>query len=219
MVRSLAMVLAVVLMGCAAMSGAASLPTSDTKNWVTYRVEVGDQVVQFTIPPGESPDWPAFAIPKRIDLKNPDIFDRANTGPGLLRRFWDYRTSRISQADGTLRAYILLWQSEKTLNDTAALQAAVEENAQLTRTKEVMQGDSRGPRDVMRFEPAVVGGRTGLLVHHQTSPAHYAVTLDAHHYLTIYVSGSSVTRPGWREDARAAADAILQSIRIELTKR
>lgn len=214
-VRCLAMVLTVVLAGCATMSGAASLPKGDTKNWVTHRVDVGDQVVQFTIPPGESPDWPAFEIPKRIDLKDPDVFDRANAGSGLLRRFWDYRTSRIAQVDGTLRAYVLLWQSEKTLDDTAALQAAVEENAELTRIKDVMQGGSGGPHDVMRFEPAVVGGRAGLLIHHQTSPAHYAVTLDAHHYLTIYVNGSSVTRPGWREDARAAADAILGSIRIE----
>jgi len=154
-------------------------------------------------------------IPKQIDLDKPNIFDRANAGPELLGRFWDYRAGRFAQVDGTLRAYILLWQSERTLSDAAALQAAVDENAKLSRIKDVIQGGSGGPLDAMRFEPAVVGGRSGLLVHHQISPAHYAVSLDAHHYLTIYVSGSSVTRPGWREDARAAADAILQSIRIE----
>jgi hypothetical protein len=201
------------------MSGAASLPSGDIRSWTTYRLEVGDQVVQFTIPPGESQDWPAFEIPRRIDLEKPDMFDRANAGPGLLRRFWDYRTSRFAHVDGTLRAYIQLWQSEKTLDDAVALQGALDENAKLSRIKEMMQGGSGGPPDAMRFESTVVAGRAGLLVHHQTSPANYAVSLDAHHYLTIYVSGSSVTRPGWREDARAAADAILQSIRIEPAKR
>lgn len=215
MIRCLGMLLAVSLVGCATMSGAASLPSGDTRAWTTYRIEVGSQVVRFAIPRGESPDWPTFLIPKRIDLENPSIFDRANTGPKLLGRFWDYRTSRFAQVNGTLRAHILLWRSEKRLDDTVALQSALEENAELTRIKDVVQGGSGGPHDVMRFESAVVGGRTGLLVHHQIGPAHYAVILDAHHYLTIYISGSSVTRSGWREDARAAADAILNSIRIE----
>ena len=219
MIRCLGVLVAVTLIGCATMSGAASLPSGDTRSWATYRVEVGDQVVQFTIPPGESPDWPAFVIPQRIDLERQGTFDRANVGPELLARFWDYRTSRFAQVDGTLRAYILLWQSEKALDSAAALQAAVDENAKLSRIKDVMQGGSGGPPDAMQFESAVVAGRAGLLVHHQTSPAHYAVSLDTHHYLTIYVSGSSITRPGWREDARAAADAILHSIRIEPTKR
>lgn len=214
-IRCLVTVLIVALEGCATTSGPASLPSGDTKNWVSYRVEVGDQVVQFTIPPGESPDWPAFAIPKRIDLENPGIFDRADAGPGLLRRFWDYRSGRSARVDGTLRAYILLWRSENRLDDAAALQAAVEENAKLTRIRDAMRGGSGGPPDVMQFVPAVVGGRAGLLVRHQTSPTHYAVSLDAHHYLTIYVSGSSVTSPGWREDAKAAANAIMNSIHIE----
>ena len=215
MIRHLAMLLAIPLVGCVTMGGAANLPSGDTKNWTTYQVEMSDQVVRFTIPPGESIDFPIYPIPRSIGLAQPNTFDRAETGPDLLRRFWDYRASRFATVDGTLRAIIGLRRSERVLDSVNALAATLEDNARLVRAKEVMEGGVGGPPDSMRFEPAIVAGKSGLLVHHQTSPSHYVVTLDPHHYLTIFVDGSSVTRPGWRGDARAAANAIFNSIRIE----
>jgi hypothetical protein len=213
--RCLAMLLAVTLIGCATMGGAASLPSGDTKNWITYRVEVGDQVVQFAIPPGVNEEFLDPPVSQRIDLEQLGLFDQAGAGPRLLSRHWDYRKGSHGPIGGTLRAYIGLWYVETILNSSNALQAAVVESNELRRTKDVLQGGSGGPPDKISFEPAVLGGREALLVRHQTSPSNYAVTLDAHHYLLVYISGNYVTEPGWREDAKAAAEAILNSIRIE----
>ena len=141
------------LAGCATVSLAGDLPSGDTKHWKTYRVEVGDQVVQFTIPLGESSDWPVVEIPRRIDLGQPRVFNQTGEGPKLLARFWDYRASRFANVDGTLRAYIVLWQSELELRDSAALQAASEESSVLVKAKEIMSGGKGGPRDTKRYEP------------------------------------------------------------------
>lgn len=207
-------VFAFLVAGCATLSGP-RLPSGDMKDWASYRIDVGNQVVRFEIPPDESPDFPAFEIPKHIDLSKSGIFDQAGGGPELLARYWDYRTSRNGQVEGTLSTYIRIWHSEKALVDENALSATLIENANLQRIKEKLQGGTGGPHNTMKFELAAIAGKQGLLVRNETSPAHYAVVLDAHHYLTIYINGAEVTRPGWRENAQAAAAAILKSIRIE----
>ena len=215
MIRQLlAVVLSFVLTGCIAMEAAASLPSGDTKNWKTYRVEVGDQVVQFTIPPEESSDFPSFEIPQRIDLAQAGIFNQAQIGPKLLNRYWDYRTSRFAAVNGTLHAYILLWRSEGLLDSVDALRGAIEDNGKLLKMKELADGGRGGPPDAVRFETATVGGRTGLLEIHQITSPSYVVPVDPHHYLTISIS-VGVANPDWRADAQGAADAILKSIRIE----
>jgi len=211
---NIASLAALLLAGCATLSSP-RLPSADTRDWTAYQIEIGNQTVRFEIPPDESTDFPAFEIPRKIDLSDPRIFDQSGSGPELLARFWDYRTSRSAPVDGTLRAYILLWHSEGELTNVAALASALAENASLTKVKELLQGGTGGPHDKLKFEPLLVAGKQGLLVHHETSPAHYAVALDEHHYLTIYVSGAGVTRPDWRENARAAAAAIFYSIQIE----
>jgi len=213
--RCLAMLLTVTLVGCATMSGAASLPSGDTRDWITYRVEVGEHVVRFTIPPGVNEEFLDPPVPERVDLEQSGLFDQAGAGPRLLSRHWDYRNGSRGPIGGTLRAYIGLWHVQTILNSSNALQAAVIESNEQRRTKDVLQGGSGGPPDNLSFEPTVLGGREALLVHHQTSPANYAVTLDAHHYLLVYISGNHVTEPRWRKDAKEATDAILNSIRIE----
>jgi hypothetical protein len=209
----IASVLWLLLAACASVSAVGSLPSGDTRQWKTYRVEVGDQIVQFTIPLGESPDWPEFEIPKKIDLANPKLFNQMNQGPDLLSRFWDYRTSRYGKVEGTLRAIVIVWSSELEIRNEESLKDAEIGNDQLEKMKDVMEGRKRAPNE-KRYEQAELGNRKGFLVHQRISDSYYLVPIDHHHYLSVYV-GSSVARPGWREDAHAAVAAILQSIKIE----
>jgi hypothetical protein len=74
----------VILVACAAIGGPANLLSGDTKNWITYRVDIGDQIVQFTIPLGISKDFLDPPIPRRIDLEQANIFDTTGSGPRLL---------------------------------------------------------------------------------------------------------------------------------------
>lgn len=216
MMRQVLSALAFTLAGCVAMSVASGLPSGETKNWITYRVVVGDQVVRFAIPPGINEEFLDPPVPQRIDLLKPGIFDQAGLGPRLLSRHWDYRSSPTALVDGTLHAAIWLKSSEKPLVDSGALQAAVREGQELSRAKDVLSGGYTGPPNpVIRFDATNVGGRQGFYVHYQTSLPDYVVAIDSHHYLVVYIDSSGVTNPGWREDAKAAAGAILNSIRIE----
>src|SRR5512141_2326904 len=131
----LAMPLAIALIAFATMSGAASLPSGDTKNWITSRVEVGDQVVRFTIPPGVSKEFLDPPVPQKIDLQQQGIFDQVR-GPRILSRHWDYRSNPFALVDGTLQATIWVKYSEKPLVDLNALQAAVSDNQELARMKD-----------------------------------------------------------------------------------
>lgn len=216
MIRCLGPLLTVVLIGCATMTGAVSLPSGNTKSWITYRVEVGDEVVRFTIPPGANTDFLDPPVPQRIDLQQPGLFDQTGLGPRLLSRHWDYRSSATALVDGTLHAAIWVKRSEKVLNGLSALEAAVREGQELSRAKDVLKGGYIGPPNPpIKFDATNVGNRHGLYIHYKTSLPDYAVVLDDHHYLVIYVDSSGVTSPAWCEDAKAAAEAILNSIRIE----
>ena len=216
MVRRLIVLMAVTLVGCATMGTATDLPSGDTKNWITYRVEVSDQIVQFTIPPGVNNDFLDPPVLQRIDLQQHGLFDETGQGPRILSRHWDYRGSPFALVDGTLVAKILLIQSEKPLSDLSALQAAISERQALLHKKDVNSGEYTGPPNPpTSFEFTNVGGRQGFKVHYTTTLPDYAVAIDDHHYLIIYLDSSGVARPGWREDARAAANAIFQSLSIE----
>jgi len=211
-----AMLTALALTAYATISVAASLPSGEKKDWLVYRVEVDDQIVKFTIPPGVNEEFLDPPVPQRIDLQQPGIFDPTGRGPRILSRHWDYRSNAVALVDGTLKAAIWIERSEKSLIDLDALQAAVSENQELSHAKDVMSGEYAGPPNpTTKFEARSVGGRQGFYVHYRTSLPDYVVTIDSHHYLVIYVSASSISQPDWREDAQAAADAILQSIRIE----
>jgi hypothetical protein len=216
MFRYLGLLLTAALIGCATMTGAVSLPSGDTKNWITYRVEVGSQVVQFAIPPGVNTNFLDPPVPQRIDLQQPGLFDQTGSGPRILSRHWDYQRSPTALIDGTLHAAIWVKQNEKILNSLGALELAVRESQELSRAMDVMRGGYIGPPNPpIKFDAAKVGNHRGLYVHYKSSLPDYAVAIDDHHYLVIYVDSTGVTSPGWREDARAAAEAILNSIRIE----
>jgi len=199
--------------GCATLSPAGSLPSGDTRHWKIHRIEIGNHVVQFTIPTGESSDWPAFEVPKQIDLSKSKLFNDVNQGPDLLSRFWDYRISRYGDVDGTLRAVIILWNSDRELSDEKELRDGAIDNDELEKNRDVKNGRKRAPNE-KRYEQTNIAGKKGYLVHQRISGAYYIVPVDLHHYLTIYV-GTDVTRSGWREDSKSAAEAILQSIKIE----
>lgn len=202
--------------GCQAVVVAAGRPSADTSGWKTYRVEVGAHVVQFTIPPGESREFPGFTIPTRIDLARADAFDEANAGPALLRRFWDYRASRFVVVDGSLSAGIAVNRSERPLDSLDALRAAIEEASELDAMKMYAEeGRRRASNKPVRFERVSIAGRDAWRVSYELMRPEYAVPLDEHFYLGIGVDLDGFTRAEWRADAKAAADAILKSIRIE----
>ena len=215
-VRATLLLVLLAMTGCQAAVLAAGRPSSDVSHWTTYRVEVGAHVVQFSIPPGESREFPGFAIPKRIDLNRADIFDEALAGPALLSRVWDYRTSRFVVVDGSLSAGISVSRSDRPLNSLDALKAAVEEANQLYVMKMYAEEGQRRPsNEPVQFEPARIAGRDAWRVTYELIGPGYVVPLDEHHYLEVGVDFDGFTRDDWRADAKAAADAILKSIRIE----
>lgn len=209
-IRFLALLSCLMSVGCGGVALSSTRPTADTRTWKTYRVQVDDQIVQFTVPPGESKDFPFFAIPQKIDFG--DVFDDSGQGPALLTRYWDYRKSRFVAADGTLSVGIdvsLAWQP---LGDEESLRVAVAEAA-----RRFDESNGRGPglqdRPV-RYTPVVIGGRSWLRVKYRLSGDSYVTPLDDRHYLGVSISAGGFTRQDWRADAEAAAHAILQSIRI-----
>lgn len=211
--RGLMLLIALLLTGA---SQAAGMPDGNTRKWKTYRVEVGTHVVQFTIPPGESRDYLPFEIPSRIDIAREGTFDQALKGPFLLERAWDYRKNRFSVVDGSLTAYIGLRRSEKPLNDMAALREAVTESSRLLAMQRYLRSGSVGrSNNPDGFSPAQVAGRSAWRVSFEMSQNAFVVAVDTVHYLQITVSYGGVTEPTFRADAKAAAAAIFESIRIE----
>ena len=211
LVISLGLILTGFVVACAAVSP----PSSDTKSWKTYRVEISGQITQFSIPPDESSDFPNFEIPQYIDVAQRGICNEAHIGPKLLNRFWDYKINRLSPVDGTLHAYIVLWCSEKEISNSGALQVAVEENQKLIIIRGLTEGGNGGPVDKMRFETKSFSGKTALLVTHQITSPNYVVLLSPYYYLTISIDIGSVRNPELRTMAKTTADAILNSIHIE----
>ena len=204
------------LAGCQVMAVEAGRPTGDAKTWTTYRVDVGEHVVQFSIPPGESREYPTFTIPARIDLADAGIFDEALNGPALLDRVWDYRSSRFVPVDGTLRAGIWVCRSERPLDDLEALKRAVEESSRLFAVKMyVEEGRSRPSDSPVQFDFVRIGNEHGLRVRYELSGPSYAVRLDQQHYLLVTVDHAGFTQQDWQDDAKASADSILNSIRID----
>ncbi|WP_325143118.1 hypothetical protein [Dokdonella sp.] len=181
---------------------------------MTYRVDLGDQVLQFAIPPGISEDFLDPPVPQRIDLQNPNAFDEVGSA-GILSRHWDYRKNGFAPHEGTLTAAIAVNFSEKPLDDLSALQGALRRQADLIYKQAVVRDPKYNgpPIPPLRFDPIKVAGRDGWYVSYRVLPSGYVVPLDKHHYLGIGVY-NSVTRPDWREDAQAAANAILNSIHI-----
>lgn len=199
-----------VMAGCAAISRAADFPSGNVKGWLAYSVIIGDQVVRFSIPPGVNNDFLDPPVPEVINLEQSELFDETGEGPKLLSRHWAYKKSRFDSTPGILTAYIGLKSSKYVLRGIEDLQQAVIEHERLRRIK-----DDGGPPEQLSFQQVHLNVGDALLIRHKTSPSTFAVTLDAHHFLLVYVSGNDVSEPGWREDAQAAAKAILDSIRIE----
>lgn len=213
MLRSLVLLGCVVLTGCGVAAMAATRPTGDMRGWKTYRVQVDSQIVQFTIPPGESKDFPFFEIPKKIDIGGDDVFNDSGQGPALLTRFWDYRKSRFVVVDGTLGVGMGVNRASQLLGDEDSLRAAVEEAA-----RRFDESNGRGPglqNRPVRYVPVEIGGRSWLRVVYRLSEDSYVTPIDDRHYLGVSISAGGFTRQDWRADAEAAANAILHSIRIE----
>lgn len=203
------------LAACQSLAMGLGKPSGDTRNWKTYRVEVGQRVVQFSIPPGESREFPNYTIPKRIDLNREDLFDIALEGPGLLSRVWDYRSSSFVPVDGSLSVGMSVSRSQHPLDDLTTLRRAVEESSRLQAIKVYVEEGRTPPSDKpVRFEHARVAGREGWKVTYEFTGQQYVAVLDRHHYLGIYIR-QNVSREDWRADAKAAVAAILNSIRIE----
>ena len=204
------------LAGCQAVVTAAGRPSADISRWMTYRVEVGAQIVQFSIPPGESREISAFTIPTRIDPSRADLFDETLAGPALLSRMWDYRESRFVVVDGSLSAGITVNRSDRPLDSLDALKAAVEDADKLYVGKMYAEeGRRRASDKPVRFDPVRIADRDAWRVTYEISGSHYVVPFDRYHYLGISLRSGGFTRDDWRADANAAAGAILKSIRIE----
>ena len=215
-VRATVLLALLAMTGCQAVIVAAGRPSEDVSRWTTYRVEVGAQVVQFSIPPGESREFPAFTIPTRIDVSREDLFDETLAGPALLSRMWDYRESRFVVVDGSLSAGISVSRSNRPLDSLDALKAAVEEASQLYVMKMYAEeGRRRASDKPVRFDPVRIADRDAWRVTYELSGSHYVVPFDRYHYLGISLRSGGFPRDDWRTNANAAADAILKSIRIE----
>ena len=201
------------LAGCQTMASAIGHPTGDTQNWQVHRVQVDDMIVEFATPSGESKEFPNFPIPAKLDLSGLDSFDEGGLGPNLLRGFWDYRSSRFAQPEGTLSAIIAARRSSHEIIDIESLKRAIRE---ASRRFEEKAGVAPKAQDLpTNYQQITIGGRNVLRVTYKLSSPSYVFLLDNRNYLEVSFQLSDFTnRADWRADAQAAADAILRSIRI-----
>lgn len=204
----------VLLTGC--VSVAAERPTGDMKGWKSYRVEIGESIVSFRVPPGESKEFMSRPVPARIDSANKKLFDEAGIGPNLLDRYWDYKDNKLFGVEGTLRFIIAVRRSNESIENHKALQNAVEETSRLSSVLQSLEeGKPLASNRPMHYEPVQVAGKDGLLVRFEISPSAYVFAIDQYHYLRISYSAGGFRDPIWRAEALAAAESILQSIRID----
>lgn len=215
--KRVAFILATALVVCGVMNVSASHPSANTGEWKTYNIEVGNQIVSFMAPLGESADYPEFTVPKHVVIDRQGVFNSVNSGPDLLIRHWDYRKNRFETIYGTLSANIHLYRSSIVIRNTDDLLAAVKQNDRLDIERRTVDlGRPVFADSIVRADIVKVADRNALLVDYKVTRGIYYVPLDANHYLSISIDASGVTQPGWHEDAQAAADAMLRSIRIEL---
>lgn len=214
--KTLRLILCLLLAGCQANVLAKSPLLGDAEQWSAYRVQVADQIVEFTIPPKESKAFVGFRIPERIDLDSDrSVFDEVGKGPDLLRRFWDYRASRFSPVDGTLEAIIGIYLSEYPLDDVIALRNALESSSRRFAEKMLREeGHPRAPNPVVGLAPAEFLGEGWFRVDYKLSGSYYVTRLDRIHFLKVAVRPNGFSRNDWQEDAQAAGQRILRSIRI-----
>lgn len=91
----------VFLMAVCGCSCAARTPDSRTA-MISHEIRVGDAVYSFSVPPGESGDFPGQEVFDAFDLSSGDIPYRRE-GFTLMKKFWDYRNGRVGlNKDGTL---------------------------------------------------------------------------------------------------------------------
>jgi len=187
------------------------------KRWKTYQVDLGRSVVEFSIPDGESHEFPLLPIPARIDSEAKGAFDQAGIGPVLLERSWDYRKSRLVAVQGNLHAHIGLRHSEAPLAEPSDLRRAVEESARLWEEMQFLKSGRPRPtvtNEPVRFEDAIVGGRAGFLVRFRMSSPRYVVPVAEHVYLEISCRTGGFFDDQWEADAKHAAEKIVGSIRV-----
>jgi len=208
-----------VVAGCVVISGCqtptAARPTGDMQHWVTHKVQGNNRIVRFTIPPGESWDYPSFAIPQKIDLDGSDSFDEARSSSRLLRRSWDYRQSRFVAVDSSLDAFIAVSKSDRDLQDLSALGAWLKGESQREADAAVQGGKPGLANPVLRLTSKNIRGREWLRVDYRISGSNYVTPFDHRHYLVVRISSGGSMRADWNADAKAAGDAILNSVAIE----
>jgi hypothetical protein len=204
------------LTACGTQGYAISSPSDDMRRWLTYRVEIGDQILQFTIPPGVNGDFlDSPTIPKRIDPQQDETFDKSGSAE-IFTRHWDYREGSFSPVVGTLVASIGLGYSQSSLDSLSDLQEEITRDRDLIQQQTIARDPRfRGPStSPIRFDHVRIAERDALFISYRVLPPNYAVKLDVHHYLTISIRNG--VNPGVsREKAQIAADAILRSISIE----
>lgn len=216
MPKVLALVSAVIclnLAGCQTMANAAGHPTADTRGWEVHRVQVDDKVVEFSIPAGESGEFSPFLIPDKVDLSGADSFDETNEGPTLLRRAWDYKNSRYSEIDGTLRIYIGVSRSSRPIEGESDMKEALLEGSELY-AKKIARGRPGLLDPPVQFSQVMLGGASWTRVDFRLSGTYFAFPIDRYLYLKVSSRAAGFSRDDWRSDAQAAADAVLRSIRI-----
>ncbi|HJU40747.1 MAG TPA: hypothetical protein VJ724_14350 [Tahibacter sp.] len=199
----------------AACQSAGYKPSGDTSRWIAHRIDLGENTVEFSIPPGESPEFGTFPVPRAVDVTRAELFDEALQGPRLLDSAWDYRAGPMSPVDGTLTAHMQIHHSERPLDSMQALQRAIEERSHLREALRYAKSGDSGLRNLpTRYESVQVGGREAFRIRFEIASPSYAVIVGRHTYLLFAIRSSSIQRPEWKSDADAARDAIFQSIRI-----
>jgi hypothetical protein len=212
------MILAVagLAVGCQIEAASAAKPSETPRGWHSYVVEVGEHVVRFSVPRGESHEYPAFTVPDRIDVDPGALTHRIDVGSWLLRRFWDYGGGWFAQPDGTLSAVIGTYESDKDMLNQETLMAAVQASSQRfenTRSRPAVLEAQNTPLD---FQPVSIHGKQWLRVTYRLSGDSFVTILDSRHYLCASFGLSDfATRPDSRAAAKVVADRILNSIQVD----
>jgi hypothetical protein len=206
-------IVCLILVACQTMAAVAEHPSADTRDWVVHRVQVDDEIVEFSIPDGGSADFSAFSVPDKVDLSGADSFDENNEGPSLLRRAWDYRENRYSEVDGTLRVYIGIGLSSRPLKGEGDIKGAILEGSDLY-ARNMARGRPGLLDPPVQISKMKLDGVSWTRVDYKLSGTYFVSPIDRYHYLKVSLRAGGFSRPDWRSDAQAAADAILRSVRI-----
>lgn len=211
--KRLAFSLPLLLAACMTLAG--GRPSGDTSGWETKSVDMGEIVVSFRVPPGASSEYSNRPLPTQLDLADDSIFDDVNEGPVIFDRSWDYRNSSFSTVDGVLSFRIVLEKSNFPLASLESLTEAVRDNDRLSKMREYLRtGERASSNEPIKFIECKVGGAAGLRVVYELSDDAYVIALGRDSFLLMSINSGGFRNQDWSRDAKDAAKAMLQSVRI-----